>query len=157
MGFRSDIDKTKTMVFRKRGPLKLDELWTYKGKVIKSVHNFSYLGTLFHYTGSFAQNREYLSSKALKALNVLLVNCSKFRLSAKILCQLFDAFVGSILGYSCETWGKSKSKYIERIHLKCCKRILCVNNRSCNMAVYGELGRYPLYITRYIRSIGLKL
>ena len=97
-GLEVNVDKTKTMVFRKRGPLKLDELWTYKGKVIKSVDNFSYLGTLFHYTGSFAQNREYLSSKALKALNVLLVNCSKFRLSAKILCQLFDAFVGSILG-----------------------------------------------------------
>ena len=149
-GLEVNVDKTKTMVFRKRGPLKLDELWTYKGK---SVDNFSYLGTLFHYTGSFAQNREYLSSKALKALNVLLVNCSKFRLSAKILCQLFDAFVGSILGYSCETWGKSKSKDIERIHLKFCKRILCVNNRSCNMAVYGELGRYPLYITRYIRIV----
>ena len=77
-GLEVNIDKTKTMVFRKRGPLKLDELWTYKGKVIKSVDNFSYLGTLFHYIGSFAQNREYLSSKALKALNVLLVNCSKF-------------------------------------------------------------------------------
>ena len=59
----------------------------------------------------------------------------------------------SILGYSCETWGKNKSKEIERIHLKFCKRILCVNNRSCNMAVYGELGRYPLYITRYIRIV----
>ena len=152
-GLEVNVDKTKTMVFRKRGPLKLDELWTYKGQVIKSVDNFSYLGTLFHYTVSFAQNREYLSSKALKTLNVLLVNCSKFRLSVKMLCQLFDAFVGSILGYSCETWGKSKSKDIERIHLKFCKRILCVNNRSCNMAVYGELGRYPLYITRYIRIV----
>jgi hypothetical protein len=34
--------------------------------------------------------------KSLKALNVLFYNCKKFYLKPKILCQLFDAFIGSI-------------------------------------------------------------
>ena len=28
-----------------------------------------------------------------------------FDIKPNIYCQLFDAFVGSILNYSCETWG----------------------------------------------------
>ena len=55
--------------------------------------------------------------------------------------------------YSCEVWGYTKSKEIERIHLKFCKQLLRVNSNTCSAAVYGELGRYPLYIHRYIRII----
>ena len=64
-------------------------------------------------------------------------------------CQLFDAFVGRILNYSSEIWGFSKSKEIERVHLKFCKRILKVRLNACNNQVYRELGRYPLYVRRY--------
>ena len=79
--------------------------------------------------------------------------CIKFKLQPKILCQLFDAFVGSIIEYGCEIWGFTKSKELERIHLKFLKYILCVKSSTSNMAVYGELGRYPLYISRYVRII----
>jgi len=34
-----------------------------------------------------------------------------------------------------------------------CKRILCVKSSTCNMAIYGEMGRYPLYINKYTRII----
>ncbi len=50
-------------------------------------------------------------------------------------------------------WGFTKSDDIERIHLKFCKRLLQVKINTCNVAVYGELGRYPLYINRYIKII----
>ena len=80
-------------------------------------------------------------------------NCLKYKLKTSILCQLFDAFVGSIRNYSSETWGFSKSKAIERIHLKFCKRILHVRTSTNTMAVYGELGRFPMYILRYHKII----
>ena len=67
--------------------------------------------------------------------------------------QLFDAFVGSILSYSCEINGFCKSQSLERIHLKQCKKLLNVNSSTSNAAVYHELGRYPLYINRYCRII----
>ena len=69
------------------------------------------------------------------------------------MCQLFDAFVGSILNYSCEVWGFGKSKVLERIHLKFCKNILKVKSSTSSSGVYGELGRYPLFITRYVRIV----
>ena len=61
--------------------------------------------------------------------------------------------MGSILGYSSEIWGHGKSKEIERIHLKFCKSILNVRTSTSNIGVYGELGRYPLYIARYIKNL----
>lgn len=44
-------------------------------------------------------------------------------------------------------------KKIENIHLKICKTILGVRKSTSNVAVYGELGRYPLYINRYVRIV----
>jgi hypothetical protein len=148
-----NVDKTKVMVFRKRGGLLSSENFLYNDKRLEVVNDFNYLGTVFNYTGNFALNQEQLVGKALKALNVLLINCNKYKLKPKLLCQLFDSFVGSILNYAAEIWGHSKSKEIERIHLKFCKRILNVNIRTSNAAVYGELARYPLYIGRYVKII----
>ena len=47
----------------------------------------------------------------------------------------------------------SKNKDIERVHLKFCKLLLKVKSSTSNMAIYGELGRYPLYINRFVRII----
>jgi hypothetical protein len=80
-------------------------------------------------------------------------NLKRYCFKPKTYCQLFDAFVGSILNYSCEVWGFTKSKQLETLHLKFCKRLLGVKQSTCNMGVYGELGRYPLYITRHCRII----
>ena len=65
--------------------------------------------------------------------------------------QLFDTFVGLIINYACPIWGFTKSKELEQIHLKYCKWILGVKSRTGNAAVYGELGRYPLYISRHVQ------
>ena len=54
-GLEVNVEKTKTMVFRKRGKLKENELWTYNGRKIESVDNFNYLGTVFHCTGKTLQ------------------------------------------------------------------------------------------------------
>ena len=117
------------------------------------VNDFNYLGTCFSYTGKFMYNQEILAGKGLKALNILLFKLRQLRIKPSTACQLFDAFVGSILSYGSEIWGITKSKEIEKIHLKFLKSILCVKSSTSNMAVYGELDRFPLYISRYVRVI----
>ena len=69
------------------------------------------------------------------------------------MCQLFDAFVAATLNYGCEIWGFGKSKEIERVHLKFCKQLLNVKMSTCTNSIYGELGRFPMYINRYVRII----
>ena len=77
---------------------------------VEVVDSFNYLGTVFKYNGNFALNNDFIIGKALKALNVLLYNCKRYPMKSNVLCQLFDAFVGSILSYSSEVWGYTKSK-----------------------------------------------
>ena len=59
------------MVFRKRGGLQDNEIWTYKGSQLEVINEFNYLGTVFKYTGSFVVNQETLVGKCLKTLNCL--------------------------------------------------------------------------------------
>ena len=66
-----------------------------------------------------------------------------------MMLQLYDTFVRSILGYSCEVWGFSSEDRCERVHRKYLKRILCVKMSTNNAALYGETGRFPLFIDRY--------
>ena len=152
-GLEVNTQKTKVMVFRKKGKILPNECFTYNNIVLENVDHFNYLGTVFSYTGNFCNNQEQITGKALKALNVLLTNCSKYKMKPKILCQLFDSFVGSILSYAAPIWGYTKSKSIERIHMKFCKRILNVRQSTCNAVVYAELGRYPLFINRYVQIL----
>ena len=94
------------------------------------MDNFNYLGVVFNNTGTFLLNQQHLLEKALKQCIHYYVTCEILILPPKTLCQLFDSFVGSILCYSCEVWGFSKSEEIERIHLKYCKQILGVKKMS---------------------------
>ena len=67
--------------------------------------------------------------KGLESLNLFMYKLKEYCLSPGILCELFDAFVSSILNYDCEVWGFSKSKDIEKIHLKFLKLLLGVKNQ----------------------------
>lgn len=49
--------------------------------------------------------------------------------------------------------GLTKSKELERLHLQFCKYLLHVKKCTSSMDTYGELGRYPLYIHRYVRIV----
>ena len=138
-----NAQKTKVMVFRKRGGLLNSEVFTFNGNRLEVVNDFSYLGTVFNYTGNVSLNQQQLVSKGLKALNVLLIKCRKYKVKPIILWKLFDSFIGSIPNYACEISGFSKSKVIERIHLKFCKKILMCKMNTPTTAVYGELGPYP--------------
>ena len=57
------------------------------------------------------------------------------------------------MNYGSEVWGFHKSQAIERVHLRFLKQILGVRQQTCNMIVYGELGRVPLYLLRKVRIV----
>lgn len=152
-GLSVNADKTKVMIFRRRKQNRANERWYYNGTKLEVVSEFNYLGTVFSSTGSFNKNQSMLTGKALKAMNLLLSKIKTFNFSLKTYCQLFDAFVVSTFNYSSEVWDNCKSKEIERIHLRFCKRILKVKLSTSNYAVYGELGRLPLYINRFVKIV----
>jgi hypothetical protein len=58
-GLEVNTEKTKIVVFRKRGPLKIDEKWSYDNEPLEVVNDFNYLGTVFNYTGNYSLIRKH--------------------------------------------------------------------------------------------------
>jgi hypothetical protein len=71
----------------------------------------------------------------------------------QISCVLFYKLILPILMYSSEVWGFHTAPDIEKVHLYFCKRVLRLKKSTANYFVYGELGRYPLYVHRLLRII----
>jgi hypothetical protein len=83
---------------------------------------------------------------------------------------VFDHTVKPVLLYGSEIWGffpgkklvfnadsffykLCKNVIIENVHKKFCKFLLEVTKCASNIAVMGELGRYPLYIDIFINMV----
>ena len=62
-GLEVNIDKTKVMVFRKRGRVGQNIRFDYDYQTLEIVDNFNYLGVVLNYTGSFILNQQTLSGK----------------------------------------------------------------------------------------------
>ena len=74
-------------------------------------------------------------------------------LDTTVFFQLFDAQIKPMLLYASEIWGTARVSVIESAHLFACKRVLCVSNKTPNHTVYGDTGRYPLYIESTINFL----
>jgi len=147
-------DKTKIMVFRKGGFLAKHEKWFFDGKQLEVVNKYCYLGFVFTTKLSAKLGTQHLVLKGKKAvmyLNTLFGKCKD--MFKEIFFRIFDAKVQSILLYSSEIWGLQRLEHLEKVHLLACKRFLGVPVKTFNRMVYGELGRFPLYINSTIRCV----
>ena len=61
--------------------------------------------------------------------------------------------ISPILLYSAEVWGFAVADNIERVQTDFCKFVLKVPSQTCNKAVLGETGRYPMYTVYFKRCI----
>lgn len=127
--------------------------WTYEGKNIEIVSSFNYLGVVLSSGGSFIPATNTLSGKALRAMHSLFAMTTGLEIPIHIMFNLFDTYVVSILNYSCEIWGFMKADNIEKVHRKFCKRLINVKMSTNSVSLYSEMGRFPLFIGRYLRII----
>ena len=67
--------------------------------------------------------------------------------------KLFEAQFAPLLMYAAEVWGLHDTKQTEKVHTFAIKRFLNVPLNCSNKMIYGETGRYPLFITAYVKCI----
>ena len=94
-----------------------------------------------------------VKSTADKGLRASFVASKKVRylgrVTPKVYLQLFDSFVLSVLEYASEIWSQGKELLkIERIQLRFFKHMLGVKDSTSTLALYSELGRFPLHLQR---------
>ena len=151
-GISVNVEKTVVMIF-KTGPRQENLQFYYNGKRLNNVSKFSYLGVTLSSNGSFYQAQKSLSEQANRAIFSLYALFNKVDFDIKDKLKLFDSMISPILFYSSEVWGFHKSPDIEKIYLKFMRNILRLNRSVSTAAVYGELGRFPLYVMRKVRII----
>ena len=149
-----NLDKSKIIVFRKGGFLASREKWVWGNVRLEVVNTYKYLGLTFSTGHSFTSAMEDTAIRAKKNTVEILKTLRRTGcVASNIFFKLFDSQIVPMLLYSAEIWGYKRMDLIERVHLFACKRFLHVRNRTTNDIVYGELGRYPLYINTLIRFV----
>ncbi len=119
-------------------------------------------------SGSYNVAMEALASKARRALfrmrEILYSNNIQ---SCSTYISMFDLLVRPILTYASEIWAVNNHRKrdgfsmdlecdrspFEKINLRFCKQLLGVHSKASNMAVRGELGRYPIMCTIVISMV----
>ena len=151
---KMNSDKTKVTVFGQQKREMKNHTFFCNGQELETVQSFKYLGIVFSCNGSYKVALEDLYSRASRAMFALLAKCRKFDLPIDIRLELFDRLVTPIMLYACEVWGFDKAATLEKLHLKFLKYTLKVKMSTCSNMVYGELGRFPLYIDIKKKMIG---
>jgi hypothetical protein len=146
-------EKTKVMVFRKGGYLAKNEVWYLGDQKLEVVNNYTYLGYTFTTMLSANQSVSHLAFKAKKAAFDCLRAMRNFDIPRSCFFKIFDVQIQPIMLYGSEIWGTQEIASIEKVHTMACKRFLNVSLQTPNKMVYGELGRYPLYINSCVRCV----
>ena len=147
-----NVDKTKTLIFRKRKG-RIDDEFKLYGSNIEIVDSYSYLGIEFNFNGKFLLARKKLANQAQKGLYALYGKVRNINIPVDLQLKLFDSLIEPILLYACEVWGFENIDILERIHLQFLKRTLSVRSTTPNYMVYGETGRFPINISLKLRML----
>eukprot|EP00745_Piridium_sociabile_P027419 TRINITY_DN4419_c0_g1_i3.p2 TRINITY_DN4419_c0_g1~~TRINITY_DN4419_c0_g1_i3.p2 ORF type:complete len:170 (-),score=9.74 TRINITY_DN4419_c0_g1_i3:83-592(-) len=67
--------------------------------------------------------------------------------------NMFDTQIEPMLTYAAEVWGLLNNKQMEKVHTYAIKRFLGVPIHASNQVLYGDTGRYPLFIRTYVKCI----
>jgi len=153
-GMQVNLSKTKVIVFRKGGYLSQKEHWKYGNELLEVVNSYKYLG--LHFTTKLSLTKA-VSELAVKAkIRTSQVLRCLFRLGdvpRHVFFKIFDAQIMPVLLYGAEVWGYQQFGDLEKVHLFACKRLLRVGSQTPNKMIYGDLGRYPVFITSAIRFV----
>ena len=150
-----NMAKSNIIVFRKGGYLAAREHWVCNGVEMPVVNVYKYLGIFFSTKLSFTFACKDLASRAKRALLAVLQKLRQFdNQSFEIFIKLFDSQIQPVVQYAAELWGLDHSVvFCEKVHIYALKRFLGVSMKTPNDLVYGELNRYPIYITSAVECV----
>ena len=125
----------------------------YGENVMTVVNQYKYLGIYLSTRLTFSHALNAMAQRAKKGVvGIFKLLWSLGERSPSMLFKLFDTQIQPMLNYGAEVWGlEADHTPIERIHLFAVKRFLNTSIRTPNVMVYGETGRYPLFMSTYMK------
>ena len=164
-----NIKKTKIIVFNRSGNIFKGQKFKIGKQPIEITDSYVLSRDYFYVFWIVFPGSTKLSNKATRSLYSFLSEINIYKgASVATILKLFDSLVNPILLDNCEIWGcflksfgSKYNKFVSKIfderiipetmHNKVCKMALGVHFKASNLAVKGELGRFPLHIIIYKR------
>ena len=149
-----NLDKSKTMVFRRGGYLAKTDWWCLQKRRLENVNRYNYLGMVFTPKGVWTAAQENMSGTGSRALFGLKRIFAKFgNMPISNMLQVFDGKVLPIITYGAELWGACPHDCSVRVYNNFHNYLLGLPHRSVNSIALGELGRPSLYYFTIIKQI----
>ena len=146
-----NLTKTKVLVFNERFVCGDNRYFTFNKNKVPMSNTYNYLGVIFSNANDrFGENYENKHGKVLRAIYAarnLAHNAIGPCVAPTVLFKIFDTQIQPIIDYSSEVCYDRKVErrlgYLETVYLK---RALGVKVQTSNLAIFGETGRYPLFV-----------
>jgi hypothetical protein len=140
---KCNLNKTKTVVFKKGGKLKIGERCYVNDHRTEVVDEINYLGVTFESSGGW--NKQKLKARAKGNQTLVAIDKCLARapdISVKTLENAYEMVRKSRTMYGIELWGpEGEWKEIDKIHIRFCKIILGMPRSAGNTVAELELGR----------------
>ena len=146
--FEANVAKCAVVVFRNEK--ELDGAWTWGDSVLPHLNYYTYLGVKFTCNGHWDAHLKDLVTSGKRKLNSLLRILCNPTLSLYLRWQVILSILRPSLEYGNEVWRctSTQSKALDAVLLGACKKILSCSSKTCNEAVWGDLGVEPLALRR---------
>lgn len=149
-----NLDKTGIIVFRNGGHLSKWERWMFGNVEVEVTNLYKYLGMTFTTRLSLNIGWQETCRKGKRGVMEILRCLKKLRsIDPSLFWKLFDAQIEPMLTYAAEVWGLEENVHMKKVHTFAIKRFMNVPIHSSNTMIYGESGRYPLYIRTFVKCI----
>ena len=154
LGLEVNLEKTKTISFRRGGYLGRTERWYYGRNKIETVNSYKYLGYTFTTKLSTESALAEVAGKAKnKVISIFKALYKIGKVDIKVFFHLFDCQVRPMLLYAAEIWGNTHESITEKVHMFAARKLLGVNAKTPKTMIYSELNRYPLMIDSNIKTV----
>ena len=147
VGMKINIDKSKTVHFRKSLRTQTNFSWYIDTQPLETVNQYKYLGLYIHGTCSWKSAVYDICLRANRAIMLMFANLKRFgNVPVPLLLKLFDSKIVPILLYGSEVWGLSAGDLpnIEKVANCFYRRILGLKKNTPIALVRGELGRHSM-------------
>ncbi len=147
--------KTNVLIFGKRNPV---DKFIFNQFEIKIATQYKYVGTVVSTKtrNMFSKNQDCLVGKCRNAIYALksYAENSIGKLHSDMAIRMFDAQIDPIMQYASEIWFQNKEMTeLQKIHLSYLKNTMRVKPSSSTLAIYSELGRFPILIKQKCQLI----
>jgi hypothetical protein len=161
--WRMDINlkKSEAMVANENPAGAPDYAWYCRGKKLKVVLQYKYLGIWFNWNLDWNFHIDYMVGKAKKRTASMLKLLANSRIAVKAKLLVWLSYVRPLLDYGCEVWdaNSSQMKRIESVQHKAGVLAFKVNEHTSRHAVRALMGctslerRHLGYKLRYLLKL----